>query len=130
MLLESYLTIASIGQQHDQQHDCLLASNNAEQLYGCRQSSRNYNLVSHLICMIRRVCSWRFILLSHLLASLLVWLTSWLASWLATADQAFSQYDCLTKRSARYTRIDKPYIKHPIVTRSLVDLDHDLYQEE
>ena len=38
--------------------------------------------------------------------------------------------DCLTKRSARYARVDEPHIKHPTVTRSLVGLDHDLYQEE
>ena len=33
------------------------------------QPSRNYNLVSHSIYMVRRACSWRVILLSHLLAN-------------------------------------------------------------
>ena len=30
----------------------------------------------------------------------------------------------------RYARVDGPYIKYPTATRSLVDLDYDLHQEE
>ena len=69
MLLKSYLTIASVDQQYDQQHDYLLASNNAEQLYRCRQSSRNHDPNSHAIYIINRVCSWRVILLSYSLTN-------------------------------------------------------------